>query len=273
MTAEEFLHGRKVFIQDLSVYSQYYGKKILVTGACGTIGHAIYQKFNELDIDVTGIDNDEYSVALEQDIILSDFVEFDPNGFDYVFHCAAFKHVTLAQREQNQKAVWDNNTSKFIKMIDRVYNPTKIILASTDKVTGNSYMGKTKREAENVVQIEKQTSLRLVNIAWSRGSVLDRWYGKHSLKICPPEVTRFWMQKEDAVYAMFTVGLMSPGLYTVWDVPKFTMGEIKVAWRSEFGGDFENIPLGREEAFYEKLISDDEDVEGDHPYIKRILQS
>lgn len=271
MNAQDFLNGRLIFSQDVGIYDKYKHKQILITGACGSMGKALYTKLVDQGLKVTGLDWDEYQVSQNPEIILADFAEINASSYDYVFHCAAYKHVKVSEKRENHEAVFHNNALKVNVFLHRLEEKrTRVVLVSTDKVTGTSFMGKTKKEAEDLCVENGQTAIRLVNVAWSRGSVLDIWSKSHTLRVCPGYVTRYWMQQEDAIYALLTVGLMRSGLYVVNECPQISMKDMRDAYKKQFGGTFIEIPLEKGEAIHEKLLCDDETQEGDHPYIKRI---
>jgi FlaA1/EpsC-like NDP-sugar epimerase len=188
---------------------------------------------------------------------------------EYVFHCAAFKHVRLGGL--NEVGYYSNNAEKVSVLLQQLACSTaKFILVSTDKATNFSVMGQSKRQAEGYVRDRKQTSLRLVNVAFSHGSVLDLWSKSKVHKICNPKVSRYWMQAQDAVYALCLVALSPPGTYTVHNVPEFTMKQMKIAWEKEYGPkrwkEFEMVG----EVNKEYLIAESEKMKPQNDILARI---
>jgi len=208
----------------------YSGKKVLVTGACGSIGSKLARKLQILGAEVDGIDNQEGSVANTR-WRLGDFVDFRPtHKYHYVFHAAAYKHILLG--EDNPKSFYLNNVGKTVEFFNNVQTD-KFVLVSTDKASGNSVMGNTKKCCEDLVKRTGHYALRLVNCAFSQGSVLDLWQklSREDLHYCvDAEVTRYWMQLDDAVNALLLIPFQKPGLYTVVGCPKFTMGQLRESW-------------------------------------------
>ena len=104
----------------ISQMKQFEGKRILVTGACGTVGSELIRqlmvdsRFNPEEI--IGIDNNESELFFLDQRYLSDqrvrFFVADirdrdemgrrMRGIDIVFHCAALKHVILCERSPEQ---------------------------------------------------------------------------------------------------------------------------------------------------------------------------
>lgn len=271
MTAKELLEGKRVY-EDFTQWDLFQGKEVLVTGACGSLGTALYDTLKAHDVNVTGLDINEYQVSQKPEIILSDYLSYPVGGLDYIFHCAAYKHVRLSENLLNQMAFEKNNASSFVWLLKRIQKEgnAKVILASTDKVTGISYLGVTKKYAEEFTETYHQVAVRLVNLVRSSGSVVDLWdraqMGEH--KVCDSSVSRYWMQKEDAVTAMLHGAAQSEGVYVVNNPPLITMGELWEAWKNTHGDVGSDVvghqwtakeyPLTPSESLKEKLLLEEE---------------
>lgn len=272
-SAVDLLRGVSVWGKTLDpVVPFYIGQRVLVTGACGTIGSGVLRALLEAGVDVTGVDWDENAVAkAEYPIVLADFVDFEEYDYDYVIHCAAYKHAVF-RHEKSKKSYYHNNYRKVAYWLLQYYmanHEGRFVLCSTDKAAGKSVMGQSKRMCESEVVSRGYTAVRLVNVVGSRGSVIDKWNQGGPYKLCPREVRRYWMQLTDAVYALLRAGLMRPRLYSVWNCPSFSMGEMWDAWNVG-KHQYEEIPLGEEEAIEENLIRDGEVLWGDDEELREI---
>jgi FlaA1/EpsC-like NDP-sugar epimerase len=278
MKAIDIIRKNPIYKHDPKVFQKFKGKKVWVTGICGSIGWSLAQKLMPYAT-VGGIDCNEEKIAkilanhkkLWGQVIPGMYWDVLPRDWDYIFHCAAFKHVRLAAF--NREGYDANNYSWVSTLLARLKaseSKSTFVLCSTDKACGESWMGKSKKEAEDSAHYHGKHSLRLVNVAYSHGSVLANWSaGKH--KVCNKDVSRYWMQMSDAVYALCACALEKPGKYTVQNCPKITMGEMKKAWDKEFGPkrwkDFEMV----DEAYDEKLISENEKMETVNEVLARIV--
>ena len=229
MNREEFIK----FIQN---------KKILVTGAAGSIGSELCRQIVEfnpsfllvLDQDETGIFNISQElkekfpklsfVSLVADIrdetkIKQIFEEFSPN---IVFHAAAYKHVPLME-EQPDEAVKNNIFGTKVVAENALNNKAeKFIFISTDKaVNPNSVMGATKRAGEMICQTLNQKnstkfiSVRFGNVLASRGSVipifLEQIKKGGPLTITHPDMRRYFMVTSEACLLVMQAGTMGQG--------------------------------------------------------------
>ena len=206
----EDLIGRQTVEIDYKEIKEFLeGKRILITGAGGSIGSEITKQvcgFNPeavilYDIDETALHNMEIDTKrlfpylagklhfivgniLDDERIEGNFKEFRPN---ILFHAAAYKHVPMM--EYNSEEAVKVNIFGTHKLADAAvkHGVERFILISTDKaVRPSSIMGATKRMAEYVCkmfnearsqksEVRSQTefiSVRFGNVLGSRGSVL-----------------------------------------------------------------------------------------------------
>ena len=67
-------------------------KRVLVTGACGSIGQVVCDVLHFERIQFRGVDNNEEAVSRSlYDIELGDFDSVEYGDVDLIFHCAAYK--------------------------------------------------------------------------------------------------------------------------------------------------------------------------------------
>jgi len=211
------------------------GKKVLITGAGGSIGSEIVKQCSAFGANsLMLIDHNEfglYSVGenienaklkllniTNHPLLDEIFKEFKP---DIVIHAAAYKHVPTC--EENQVMAVENNVlgSKNVIDISITYEVKKVIIISTDKAAyPTSVMAATKRVgelyAENVKSARTEiTSVRFGNVLGSRGSVMPKFKqqiteGK-SVTVSHPEITRYFMRIDEACQLVLQTAAIAKG--------------------------------------------------------------
>jgi nucleoside-diphosphate-sugar epimerase len=120
-------------------------KKILVTGANGLIGKAVYQRLVELAYDVTGIDNNSRNhknKTIDDSVIITDVEEYIStvkNDYDYIFHMAAINGTSNFYSRPNQvlynNTISDLSIFKFVssnKNCRLIYSSSSEVIAGTE---------------------------------------------------------------------------------------------------------------------------------------------
>jgi len=231
LTDVDFLNliGREPVKHDvLEIKSFIKGKKVLITGAAGSIGSRlvklIAQNLNpKLIVCVDWWENGTF--FLEQDLKDKNNVIFKIadiknekkldqifNSFkpDIVFHAAAYKHVPLMQ--SNPIEAFNNNVWGSLNIMQMAikYKCQNFVYVSTDKaVNPVNVMGTTKRIGEMLLESlaskqskTKLTAVRFGNVIQSNGSVLEifkRQIDKgEPLTVTHKDVTRYFMTIEEA---------------------------------------------------------------------------
>ena len=238
----EDLLRRKPIQLDTSLIDNYINnKRILVTGAGGSIGSEIVRqitRFNPANVIVLGrgensihnlineIDfnfhNLNYSIRIAdiRDFCSMEriFIEEEP---DVVFHAAAHKHVPLMESNPEQ-AVFNNveGTRNLVNLAVK-HKVKHFVNISTDKaVKPASVMGATKRISEQIVQWgatqavngEVYVSVRFGNVLGSRGSVIPKF--KEQIKrggpvsITHPDMIRYFMTIPEASQLVLQSGAL-----------------------------------------------------------------
>ena len=216
---------------DVRLQDRISGKRILVTGACGTVGNALIRQLMEDEehrpAEVVGIDNAESPLffldqAWQRDdrarFRLADIRDRDAmveimKGMDVVFHTAALKHVILCEQSPYE-AVQTNiiGMNNIIQAAQRT-NPELVIFTSSDKaVNPTNVMGTSKLMGERLVTAANGNrkacstifaSTRFGNVLGSNGSVVPIFrrqiMGGGPVTLTDPEMTRFVMTTEEAV--------------------------------------------------------------------------
>ncbi len=232
------LLGREEVKLDMnSIEELLHGKRILITGAGGSIGSELVRQClafepSEIicfDISEENIYKLEHSTSKIRfntiiKMVLGSvnhikeverlFLENRPH---IVFHAAAYKHVPI-QELHPWTAVKTNigGTLNVVKLSDK-YSVNKFVLVSTDKaVNPVNVMGATKRTAEKMIQsfnFHSKTcfmSVRFGNVLGSSGSAIPTFQKQINeggpLTITHPEMTRYFMSIQEASQLILQCG-------------------------------------------------------------------
>ena len=211
----------------------YKNKKIIITGAAGTIGEEIcYQLINEHPSELILIDKNEIGISnLQQKLdkinthkikiklVLANLCFYTliekiikDNKPDFIFHAAAYKHVEIVQ--DNPVVSVFNNLISLINILEisKTQIGLNFVFISTDKaVEPLNYMGKSKRLGEiitnsfNFIEPKKNKycSVRFGNVIGSSGSLIPKIQNQISnnseITVTDIEATRYFMTINDAV--------------------------------------------------------------------------
>ena len=225
---------------DQVVRQAYAGKRILVTGAGGSIGSELVRQLLPLDPESIAIlDKDENSIyELEQELIFKSpgaridpqiidvrhrnrllpfFAEFKPQ---VVFHAAAHKHVPLMEKHPCEAVLNNVYGTKILLDACRDHGVQRFVFISTDKaVNPSSVMGATKRVGEMLVQAYANgggalpsSCVRFGNVIGSRGSVIPLFKKQIAaggpVTVTHPAVVRFFMTIPEAVRLVLCAGTL-----------------------------------------------------------------
>lgn len=230
LSLEDLLPRSPVNLNGDEVRKMVTGKRVLITGAGGSIGSELARQLASLRPESLVLyerhENSLYTIAKELEDrghasyvhpVIGDVTDgvrlssiLEQHRPTILFHAAAHKHVPLV--ELNPAEAFKNNcigTRIVAEMADR-YGVERFVLISTDKaVNPSSVMGATKRVAELVVQDLARRSLtrfltvRFGNVLGSNGSVIPRFQEQIQaggpVTITHPEVRRFFMLIPEAV--------------------------------------------------------------------------
>lgn len=239
---EDLLGREPVVLDEQSISSYLTGKKILISGAAGSIGSEICRqvaRFNPakiilLDAAETPLFYTEKELAekypelriipLVADIRNSARIEmvFDQFMPEVVFHAAAYKHVPMM--EYNPVEAVTNNTLGTRKLADAAhrFGVKNFVMISTDKaVNPTNVMGASKRAAEIYVQALAQKSLtrfttvRFGNVLGSNGSVIPIFKEQISkggpVTVTDADIMRYFMTIPEATQLVLQAGCIGKG--------------------------------------------------------------
>lgn len=239
---EDLLRREPVTTEIAGVAELLRGKRILVTGAGGSIGSEICRQIvrcgpaqlilmghGENSLFLIGNELRAAHPELRFEPVVADvrdaprvdaiFERFAP---ELVFHAAAHKHVSLM--ETNVEDAVSNNVLGTRTMVDTAlaYGVDTFVMISTDKaVNPVSVMGVTKRVAELYVHARAQESgkrflaVRFGNVLGSRGSVVPLFKQQIAqggpVLVTHPDVRRFFMTIPEAVQLVLQAAALGGG--------------------------------------------------------------
>ena len=241
---EDLLERDPIQINNYQIKAQIKGKRILVTGAAGSIGSEIIRQLipygpeviiicdqaetplHNLELELkengTRINCVSYLADITNKTRMQKlFEEFAPQ---YVYHAAAYKHVPMMELCPTE-AVRNNVIGvKTIADLAIQYQVERFVMISTDKaVNPTNVMGASKRMAEMYVQaLSNQSDLptkfittRFGNVLGSNGSVIIRFKEQIEkggpVTVTHPNITRYFMTIPEACQLVLEAGSMGSG--------------------------------------------------------------
>ena len=245
---EDLLQRDPIEIDIHKVASHLEGKRVMITGAAGSIGSEIMRQvasFNpyklilvdqaetplhdirlELqdrwrDIDAETIIADITNATRMEDI----FKEYQPQ---YIFHAAAYKHVPMMEDNVSESIQINVFGTRTLADLAVKYGAEKFVMISTDKaVNPTNVMGCSKRICEIYVQslakklqekgghVTQFITTRFGNVLGSNGSVIPRFRDQIQrggpVTVTHPEIIRYFMTIPEACRLVLEAGSMGNG--------------------------------------------------------------
>ena len=240
----EDLLGREPVKINLAPESNYIaGRKILITGAGGSIGSEIVrQVLHNNPAEIYALGHGEQSIYLLMESlaklkinipvypVIADVADeiainnlFENKKPDVIFHAAAHKHVPLMEFSAREAMRVNDIGTRTLARAAGKFNCERMVLISTDKaVHPSSVMGATKRLAEKIlenVQSEypetKFMAVRFGNVLGSRGSVIPKFEEQIAsggpVTVTHPDMKRYFMLIPEAVSLVIQAGALGHG--------------------------------------------------------------
>jgi FlaA1/EpsC-like NDP-sugar epimerase len=300
------LLGRGQVDLDLPSIAGYLtGKRVLVTGAGGSIGSELCRQIHSFSpAELLLLDRDESALhALQlslnghasldsEEVLLVDirdrervFEVFSARRPQVVFHAAALKHVTALQAHPAEAVKTNVWGTLHVLEAAAASNVERFVNVSTDKAADPvNVLGYTKRLAERLTAAVGQDahgtylSVRFGNVLGSRGSVLTVFRNQveagKPITVTHPEATRYFMTVEEACQLVVQAGAVgSTGEALVLDMGEpVCIADVARRLAKEAGGlevVFTGLRPG--EKLHEDLLgSDEDDLRPHHPLISHV---
>jgi FlaA1/EpsC-like NDP-sugar epimerase len=257
---EDLLQRKPIRIDTTRISEDLQGKRVLITGAAGSIGSEIVQQVlsykpamvilcdqAESPLHEIKLEVEEKFPHVATKIFIGDirnyrrmrklFVDCLP---EIVFHAAAYKHVPMMEENPSEAVLVNVLGTKNMADLSVEFGTGKFVMVSTDKaVNPSNIMGTTKRIAEIYIQSLKNSPLnnkdgilktrfvttRFGNVLGSNGSVIPRFRAQIQkggpITVTHPDITRYFMTIPEAVHLVLEAGAMGTG----GEIFIFDMGE------------------------------------------------
>lgn len=245
---EDLLPRAPIHINMQNIANHIEGKRVMVTGAAGSIGSEIVRQvaaFNPFSIILVDqaetplhdmrLEMKNNWVEVNTECIVADisnktrmedvFIKYKPQ---YIFHAAAYKHVPMM--EDNVSESIQNNVlgTKTLADLAVKFKTDKFVMISTDKaVNPSNVMGCSKRICEIYVQslakeLERKgmrrtqfITTRFGNVLGSNGSVIPLFREQirkgGPVTVTHPEIIRYFMTIPEACQLVLEAGSMGKG--------------------------------------------------------------
>lgn len=242
---EDLLQRKPIQIDTTKIAGDVKDKRVLITGAAGSIGSEIVRQVLEYGpamvilcdqaespLHEIKLDVEEKYPQMDIRIFIADvrnhqrmhklFIDFRPQ---IVFHAAAYKHVPMMEENPTEAVLTNILGTKHVADLSIAYKVHKFVMISTDKaVNPSNIMGTTKRIAEIYIQSLKNSpqndctrfiTTRFGNVLGSNGSVIPRFKSQIQkngpITVTHPEITRYFMTIPEAVQLVLEAGTMGEG--------------------------------------------------------------
>ncbi len=276
----------------------FNGKRILVTGCCGTVGSELVdQLLNDYQVkELIGIDNNEselfftdqkHSDKANAQFFIADIRDCEKlkhlmSGVDIVFHSAAYKHVILCEKSPFEAVQTNILGVKNIIQAAHDAQVSHVVFTSSDKaVNPTNVMGTSKLMGERLITAANSDyhdcktrfiSTRFGNVLGSRGSVIpifkDQIKKGGPITLTDKQMTRFIMSIDEAVRLVIDSAVFAQGGEVfVTKMPVIKISDLAEVMIQELAPKYGHKPEDIEvkiigakagEKLYEELMTDEE---------------
>jgi len=246
---EDLLERAPIQISNEKLLDQLKGKRVLVTGAAGSIGSEISKQLGKYEPQMIILCDQAESPLHNLLLDLQDqfknqiyhtfiadvrsnermrqlFETFKPH---YVYHAAAYKHVPMMENHPSEGVKTNVFGTQLLANLSVEFDVQKFVFVSTDKaVNPTNIMGATKRIAEKYVQslnnhlstvngikYTRFITTRFGNVLGSNGSVIPRFRDQIEkggpVTVTHPDITRYFMTIPEACQLVIEAGNMGDG--------------------------------------------------------------
>jgi FlaA1/EpsC-like NDP-sugar epimerase len=244
VNVEDLLRRKRIDLPGDPVCELFKGKRVLITGAGGTIGSELAAQVHQFEPEsIVLAERSEFalyevgrrlgrSASLVASRITYELADICDTAImesliareqpHIVLHAAAHKHVPLG--EENPAEYLRNNVlaTRRLAEICTEYDVRRFVLISTDKaINPTSVMGATKRAAEILLLDHaphtkmKLTIVRFGNVIGSSGSViplfLEQIAAGGPLTVTDPDVTRYFIRTSEAISLVLQAATLGDG--------------------------------------------------------------
>ena len=240
VSVEDLLGREKVEVDEAAISSFIKGKRVLITGAGGSIGSELSRAvFSYKPANLTVLDIDETELfylmnrlqggqakirAVVADIRDAAKMEriFASGQPEIVIHSAAYKHVPILEDFPEEAIKTNVLGTKILAELAIKYGVERFVNISTDKaINPTSVMGSSKRVAEELLRaMNRRNSTRFIsvrfgNVLGSRGSVIplfeDQIKRGGPVTVTHPEMKRYFMAISEAVILVLQAAAAGEG--------------------------------------------------------------
>jgi len=244
---EDLLQREPIYMDRSLVCEGIRGKRVLVTGAAGSIGSEIVRQVlscnpslvilcdqAETPLHYMQLEIEDNFKGSKCEFCIVNMQNYDrlKNIFEnwrpeLVFHAAALKHVPMMERNPSEAIRTNVMGTKLLADLSVLYEVENFIMISTDKaVNPTNVMGASKRIAEIYIQSlhnlqedrphgTKFITTRFGNVLGSNGSVVPRFREQIErggpVTVTDPNITRYFMTIAEAVQLVLEASVMGKG--------------------------------------------------------------